>query len=306
VEDTQETTPERPFASVIVPVYNDPVRLARCLQGLGRQTYPRNRYEVIVVDNGSDTPVAPLVAAALPGARVVGEPRPGSYAARNRGLAAARGEIIALTDSDCLPAAEWLQEGVRALGRTANCGLAGGRIEVAFGDEARPTAAEIFSTMAARRQEQFIDLDHFCETANLFTTAAVIDNVGGFEPALKARGDVVFGQRVFAAGYRQVYAERAVVVHPAPAPRSLGALLRRTARMVGGKHDVRRLPSKPGAATRTASTDVRNVPRLAARIWAGADLRRGHRWRVLGILALVQGVALGERLRLLAGGTSRR
>lgn len=304
MENVREAISEKPFASVIVPVYNDAERLARCLRALGRQTYPSDRYEVIVVDNGSDTPVAPVVAATLPGARVVSESRPGSYAARNRGLALARGEVVALTDSDCLPAAEWLEEGIGAFRQTANCGLVGGRIEMVFGNEANLTPVEIFSAAAARRQKQYIDLDHFCETANLFTARAVIGDVGPFEPALKARGDVVFGQRVFAAGYRLIYAERAVVMHSAP--RSLAVLLRRTARLVGGKHDVSRLPSVPAAVTSTASTDVRNIPRLAARIWTGADGRRDHRWRALGILALVQGVALRERLRLLAGGTSRR
>jgi glycosyltransferase involved in cell wall biosynthesis len=302
--DPYEAAAERPFASVIIPVYNDAARLTSCLQALARQTYPKDRYEVIVVDNGSDTPVASVVAAAFPEAQVVSEPRPGSYAARNRGLALARGQIVALTDSDCLPIAEWLEEGIRALGHTTNCGLVGGRIDVGFENEANPTPVEIFSTIAARRQKQFIDADHFCETANLFTTSAVVKDVGPFEPALKSRGDVVFGQRIFAAGYRQVYAERAVVVHPAP--RSLRALVRRTARLVGGKHDVSRLPSMPGAVTSTASTDPRNLPRLVSRIWTGVDVPLSVRWRLLGILALVQGVSVWERLRLLAGGTSRR
>jgi glycosyltransferase involved in cell wall biosynthesis len=299
-----ETRSERPFASVIVPVYNDAAPLTTCLRAIGRQTYPPDRYEVIVVDNGSDAPVAPMVAAALRDARVVSEARPGSYAARNRGLAVAQGEVVALTDSDCIPSAEWLEEGVRALLETPSCGLVGGRIDVLFRDPANPTPVEIFSAMTARRQEHFIDIDHFCETANLFTARAVLEKVGAFEPALRARGDVLFGQRVFAAGYRQVYADRAVVTHPAL--RSLGQLRRRTARLVGGKHDVRRLASVPAVVTRTASIDARNVPRLAARIWRNAEIARGDRWRVLGILAFVQGVALCERFRLSLGGTSRR
>jgi glycosyltransferase involved in cell wall biosynthesis len=304
MSDANETRSERPFVSVVIPVYNDAARLTTCLHALGRQTYPANRYEVIVVDNGSDVSVVPVVAATLRHARVVSEPRPGSYAARNRGLAMAQGEILALTDSDCIPAAEWLEEGVRALVQTPNCGLVGGRIDVFFARQACPTPVEIFSVMTARRQEQFIGIDHFCETANLFTSRTVLETVGPFEPELKSRGDVVFGQRVFAAGYRQVYADRAVVAHPAP--RSLGALRRRTARLVGGKHDVRRLVSAPAVVTRTASTDARNVPRLAGRIWRSTEIARGDRWRVLGILGIVQGVALCERFRLLLGGSPRR
>jgi glycosyltransferase involved in cell wall biosynthesis len=300
VSDVTAARSERPFVSVIIPVYNDP-RLTACLHAIGRQSYPTDRHEVIVVDNGSDASVAPAVAATVPHARVIRESRAGSYAARNRGLAEARGEIVALTDSDCVPATDWLEEGVRALHESPNCGLVGGRIDVFFGTVS-PTPVEIFSGMTTRRQEQFIRVDHFAETANLFTSRTVLEAVGPFEATLKARGDVVFGQRVYAAGYGQVYADRAVVTHPAV--RSLGQLRRRTARLVGGKHDVRRLALT--ASTRTASIDACNLPGLAARIWRRPDLGPGDRWRVLGILAFVQAVALCEGFRLLLGGTSRR
>lgn len=51
-----------PFVSVIIPVYNDPIRLKICLQVLEKQTYPENAYEVIAVDNGSDESIEPIVA----------------------------------------------------------------------------------------------------------------------------------------------------------------------------------------------------------------------------------------------------
>ncbi|NJR70570.1 MAG: glycosyltransferase family 2 protein [Synechococcales cyanobacterium CRU_2_2] len=80
------------FVSVIVPVYNDPQGLRRCLAQLEQQTYPRDRFEVIVVDNDSD-PVAEIqgVVAQFAQARYVYEAVPGSYAARNRGIQVARG-----------------------------------------------------------------------------------------------------------------------------------------------------------------------------------------------------------------------
>jgi len=56
-----ETIPA-PFVSVIIPVYNDPIRLKTCLQALEEQTYPQNAYEIIVVDNGSDESIEPIVA----------------------------------------------------------------------------------------------------------------------------------------------------------------------------------------------------------------------------------------------------
>ena len=86
-----------PLISVVVPVFNDEARLAGCLDALAMQTWPASHREVIVVDNGSVPPVALRAGAA----RVIVERRPGSYAARNAGVAAAAGEILAFTDADC-------------------------------------------------------------------------------------------------------------------------------------------------------------------------------------------------------------
>ena len=90
------------FVSVIIPVYNDLKLLSTCLECLDRQTYPKTRFEVLVVDNGSDLPVQPIVSR-YSNVKLEKESMPGSYAARNRGIAAARGEILAFTDADCRP-----------------------------------------------------------------------------------------------------------------------------------------------------------------------------------------------------------
>ena len=93
--------------SVVVPCnFARPEGLQRCVERLAQLDYPD--YEVIVVDNrpGDVPPVE------IPGARVVREPHPGISAARNRGIAAATGEIIAFTDDDVVVDRGWL----RALG----------------------------------------------------------------------------------------------------------------------------------------------------------------------------------------------
>ncbi|WP_406672106.1 glycosyltransferase, partial [Natronospira sp.] len=88
------------MVAVIVPVYDDARRLAGCLRALEEQTYPADRYQVLVVDNGSGEDIAG-VCRAFPRVRCVSEPRPGSYAARNKGIACTEGEFLAFTDSDC-------------------------------------------------------------------------------------------------------------------------------------------------------------------------------------------------------------
>jgi glycosyltransferase involved in cell wall biosynthesis len=138
-----ESTAARPFVSVIVPVFENPTGLQRCLGALEAQSYPASRFEVLVVDNGSRRSPGPIVAG-HPRARLIVEPRPGSYCARNAGIRQARGEILAFTDADCVPDQAWVERGVLALEQDPGRGLIGGRVQVSLRDPARPTALELF------------------------------------------------------------------------------------------------------------------------------------------------------------------
>jgi glycosyltransferase involved in cell wall biosynthesis len=294
-----------PFVSVIVPVYNDVARLTSCLAALERQTYPRDRYEIVVVDNGSTDSLEPALAASRR-ARLVHEPRPGSYAARNAGLAVARGPMLAFTDSDCLPSASWIARGVEAFSSTPNCGLVGGRIEVFFREPGRPTAVELFSSIILYGQRRYLESEHYSVTANSFSSRAVFEHVGPFDPILRSSGDLEWGRRVFAAGYQQVYAEHAVVLHPATY--SLRELSARIARMAGGKYDLRSRDSRsvPGLLEQ-AVADCAQYLSYIGRI--ATDPRPRHlrdKLRVYGVLLFTQHLVLGERLRLHLGGTPRR
>ncbi len=79
------------FVSVIIPVYNELIRLKTCLQALEDQTYPKHAYEVIVVDNGSDEDIKTIVAG-FNQVKQSYEAQPGSYAARNKRLSLAQGK----------------------------------------------------------------------------------------------------------------------------------------------------------------------------------------------------------------------
>lgn len=220
-----------PFVSVIVPVFNDEEALARCLEALERQTYPSDRYEVIVADNASDPPVA-LDTSRFPHARIVREPRRGSYVARNTGIDRAQGEVVAFTDSDCIPGETWLERGTARLLADPGCGLVAGRIEVFCRDPDHPTAAELYDCVLAFPQARYVEQGHFGATANVFTWRRVIDRVGGFDPALQSGGDSEWGKRVAAHGYGVVYEDTAVVAHPAR--RSFGEIRKKVVRVAGG------------------------------------------------------------------------
>lgn len=210
---------ESPVVTVIVPAFNQPDRLRTCLAALERQSYPADRFEVIVVDNASEPPLAEIVKAAA-NVRIVVEPMMGSYAARNCGVRQARGEIIAFTDSDCIPAPDWLERGTAAMTSMPGCGLLAGRIEVIVPDDRAPTAAELYDQLTAFPQRAFLEGQHFGATANVFTRRQVFEAVGEFHTA-QSSGDLEWGRRVHAAGYAQKYDDDVVVRHPARTRREI-------------------------------------------------------------------------------------
>ncbi len=225
-----------PFVSVIIPVLNDK-RIELCLSALAHQTYPKDRYEVIVVDNGSKNQVEiKKIVEKFPFAVFSHEPYPSSYAARNRGISLAKGEVLAFTDADCIPYNNWLEKGVNSLLDVPNCGLVGGRI-VFFGKEPkRMTATRFYESKTYVNQELYVRNIHFAAACNLFTRREVIERVGAFESLLKSGGDFEFGRRVFGAGYTLSYEKEAVAFHFLR--ENLKAFLKRQQRIAGGLYEL--------------------------------------------------------------------
>src|SRR5471032_2792442 len=89
-----------PFVSVVIPHYNDLDNLTICLQRLRRQSWPSDRFEVIVADNNSTCGIE-AVRRIAPDIRVVPAAEQGAGPARNAGVAVARGDVLAFIDSDC-------------------------------------------------------------------------------------------------------------------------------------------------------------------------------------------------------------
>lgn len=121
-----------PFVSVIVPVRNEERYVERCLYSLARQDYPRERFEVIVVDGRSDDATRPIVnrfaAESTLDVRLLDNPRRKTAAGLNVGLDAARGEVIVRVDGHASVAPDFLRRSVAALLDTgADC--VGGVIE---------------------------------------------------------------------------------------------------------------------------------------------------------------------------------
>ncbi|HAR97084.1 MAG TPA: glycosyl transferase [Deltaproteobacteria bacterium] len=228
----QDEHGDLPFVSVIVPAYNAERMIEGLVNSLLCSDYPRDRFEVIVVDNGSRDTTRRIVEG-LPVILLEENEIQSSYAARNRGLMASRGEIVAFTDADCRVDPDWIGEGVRAL-ETHSADLIGGKIEFFFSK--KRTTAELCDAARAMRNDRYIAERNGCITANLFVKASVFRALGPFSANVKSGGDMMWTTKATAAGYILRYEPKAVVYHPA---RKLREILSKNLRVGGGVIGVR-------------------------------------------------------------------
>lgn len=283
---------QTPEITVIIPVWNGRDDLGDCLRALEAQTLKRDAFEAIVVDNGSTDGTAAL-AASFPCVRVIHEPEPGSYRARNAGLAQARGAVIAFTDADCHPAPGWLSEALSACRARPDAGLIGGRIDL-FSDSARPGPAELYERTFAFRQRETLASGR-CTTANWISPWSVLERLGGFDPALKSGGDYDLSLRISAA-YPVLYAEAMVVRHPART--TLGALASKRRRTVGGRWAARSGPLK---AARIMARGLANTADALKRAVGSPDLSPFQTLGVVGVIGILAVVEVDELIRLACG-----
>jgi mycofactocin glycosyltransferase len=194
---------------VIVPVYNGEATIAECLDSLLELRYPDDLLELLVVDNGSRDGTAAVLRGY--GGRIVrlDESTRGPAAARNAGLRAARGEVVAFTDADCRVDPDWLTAIVAPLADWST-GIAGGTIR------AMPPVGDV---------ERFGEVIHdhrraievyeppYAITMNWASRRAVLQELGGFDERFRRGEDVDLSYRMIQAGYTLVFTPAAVVYH---------------------------------------------------------------------------------------------
>ncbi len=287
-----------PEVSVVIAHLNQPERLARCLAALAAQSFPRARFEVIVVDNGSRRrPEAEV--ATFPGARLAEEPVPGPGPARNRGAALARGAILAFTDADCLPEPGWLAAIHARFAADPGLEIIGGEVRIFTETPGDLTPAEAFQLLYAYRQQLYISRRNFSVTANLAIRRPVWEAVGPFA-GLERAEDVDWGRRAVGAGHRIVYAPEVRVGHPAR--RSMAEL-----RATWDRHVTHfyRLAEGPSGRIRwalaiplVAASPIAEIPRI---LRAGGLAPRA-RWRAFqGLVAIRLYRAFRMTVTLLGG-----
>lgn len=279
------------FVSVVIATRNRRALLAQTLDALARQTWPSDRFEIVIADNGStdDTRAVIERAAATPGAtsiRYLLVATPGKSHAINAALREARGDLLALTDDDVLPEPNWIERLAAALTET-NADFAAGRIlprwessppawmsSALYGVLAVPDNGETRLRIGGGARADVIPIG-----ANMAVRAAVVRHVGGLRPDLgKLEGTLRTGEdhefflRMLHAGYRGVYEPTALVHHWVPDERLERGYFRRwlyqngrdVARLEADyTHGIRRFLGVPRYLWRSAAADIVNVARAA-------------------------------------------
>jgi hypothetical protein len=191
--------------SVVVPARDASATIGGLLEALAAQE-PQPPAEVVVVDDGSRDDTVDIARAASIPVRLVRQSGEGPGAARNCGVAAARGELLAFTDADCRPAPGWLAAGMAA---AQSADLVQGPVRPDPAARSGPFDRTLWVTREVG----------LYETANLFVTRSLFERVGGFQTLFEPIAgkemaeDVWFGWRARRTGARTTFCQQALVHH---------------------------------------------------------------------------------------------
>ncbi len=202
------------FFSIIIPTYNRPDRLADCLESLSRLDYPRDRFEVIVIDDGGEVPLEPVVSSFVDrlNMTLLTQTHSGPAAARNTGVKGARGDFLAFIDDDCRPAADWLQNlSGRCLSSPDQA--IGGRTVNGLPHNLFSAASQAIIDVAYAYYNPSPRQACFFASNNLTMPTALFHAVGGFNEAFTTSEDRDICDRLRHHGFQMTYAPEVLLSH---------------------------------------------------------------------------------------------
>lgn len=201
----------KPFISVVIPTYNRKDILKRCLEHLLSQNYPFDRYEIIVIDDGSADGTQNVVmnTAITSPARIIyfKQINKGHGKARNMGIEKSSGEIVLFLDDDSFAEPFLLEEIVSAF-KTSSRKIAAvrGRVRGLALDDGKSDFIRILDEYVYNAKKSWA-------TNNLACRKSVLEEVGGFDNSFRQCEDIDLGARIRDKGYDQVYWDSAIVWH---------------------------------------------------------------------------------------------
>ena len=207
---------QHPFFSIIIPTYNRPRQLTKCLQSLTRLRYPRNCFEVIVVDDGSKLLAKDVVANVydLVEITLLRQENAGPATARNTGAKQAKGTFLAFIDDDCQPDTDWLSTLAKhCIERPQQ--MSGGSTTNALSNNPYSSASQQLISYLYQYYNMEKGQARFFASNNMIVPAKLFWKLGGFDTSfpLAAGEDREFCDRWLFHGYQMSYAAEAVIHH---------------------------------------------------------------------------------------------
>ncbi|MHB1487393.1 MAG: glycosyltransferase family 2 protein [Acidimicrobiales bacterium] len=199
----------RPEISVVVPSYRRPELLNRLVAALEAQSLARHRFEVLIVDNGSGDSTTEVLADLAGSTPLSLRPMSvvenhGPARARNLGWRHARAPIVAFIDDDCVPDAEWLEQGLEAMAGDPAVGVLQGTT--------LPPDGATYSDWTIYRE--VTGPSPYFEACNVVYRKQALEAVGGFDEEIGYYGeDTALGWAVLEAGWARSFCAAAVVYH---------------------------------------------------------------------------------------------
>ncbi|NJP10992.1 MAG: glycosyltransferase [Leptolyngbyaceae cyanobacterium RU_5_1] len=209
-------THEHIFFSIIIPTYNRPTRLEKCLRSLAQLNFSRDRFEVIIVDDGSDPPMQSVVTPFCDqlDLTLIQQSNSGPAKARNTGAAQAIGQFLVFTDDDCMPAPDWLKILEACFAKSPDC-LIGGLALNALPDNLYSTASQVLIDYLYSYYNTNSGQPNFFASNNIALPRERFHTLGGFDTSfpLAAGEDREFCDRWLHHGYAMVYEPDAQIYH---------------------------------------------------------------------------------------------
>ncbi len=205
----------QPFFSIIIPTYNRPERIKSCLKAIALLDYPGDRFEVIVVDDGSKTPLDKVIAPLKDklNIKLLRQENAGPAAARNKGAEVAQGEFLAFTDDDCQPTPDWLSQFAAGFANAPSA-MIGGKTINALDNNVFSTASQKLIDYLYEYYNPAKGKDAFFASNNIAMPAKGFKALNGFDVSfpLAAAEDRDFCDR-WNLKYPMVYIPEAQVNH---------------------------------------------------------------------------------------------
>jgi glycosyltransferase involved in cell wall biosynthesis len=203
--------------SVVIPTRSRPERLATCLESLAAQDFPRERFEVIVVEDGGRSLID--VIGRFRGRlqlRVVERPPSGRSAARNHGAAEAHGELVAFTDDDTQPEPGWIRALTTRHAAVPGHALGGRTVSISPANPYARASGVILDLAYAHRNRRLPNGARFFAASNLALPTDRFRLVGGFDPRLPISEDRELCDRWAEHGFGMTYVPEATIRHATP------------------------------------------------------------------------------------------